>query len=37
MPFKVIITHGTSERDEYTYYEIVFADKDFSQPKKTCI
>jgi hypothetical protein len=37
MPFKVIITHGTSEGDEYTYYEIVFADKDFSQPKKTCI
>jgi hypothetical protein len=34
MTFKVIITHGTSEGDEHTYYGVVFADKDFSQPKK---
>jgi hypothetical protein len=34
MTFKAIITHDSSEGDEHTYYGVVFADKDFSQPKK---
>jgi hypothetical protein len=34
MTFKVIITHGSAEGDEHTYYGVVFADKDFSEPKK---
>ena len=34
MTFKVIITRTSEDDDEHTYYGVVFADKDFSQPKK---
>jgi hypothetical protein len=34
MTFKVIITHGSEEGDEHTYYGVVFADTIFSQPKR---
>jgi len=34
MTFKVIITRTTEDDDENTYYGVVFADRDFSQPKR---
>jgi hypothetical protein len=34
MVFKVIVTHASEDDDEHTYYGVVFADRDFSQPKK---